>query len=155
MNSRRAKIIVDILMTIFLILSFVRWEASSFAFHAIVGTACKLFFILHICIHRKWIAALTKSCFTGKLNKSLKWKYIVNMLLLAIWTVAILTGFIAVVPFWDGVVGVSIWGRIHGLTARIGLVLILVHAVQHWPQIRSYFGMKKKSANKNPSIQCE
>ena len=42
-NSRNTKIIVDIFMTIFLILSFVRWSGDSgFVFHAIVGTACAL-----------------------------------------------------------------------------------------------------------------
>jgi len=34
MNNKRAKIIVDICMTIFLMLSFVRWGNSNFSFHA-------------------------------------------------------------------------------------------------------------------------
>ena len=46
-NSRSTKIIVDIFMTIFLVLSFVRWNGDSgFIFHAIVGAACTLFFYL-------------------------------------------------------------------------------------------------------------
>ena len=92
-NSRNTKIVVDIFMTIFLILSFVRWNGDSgFIFHAIVGTACALFFTLHVCIHWKWIKAVTKSVFDGKLNQTLKWKYVINMLLLVIWGIAIVTG---------------------------------------------------------------
>ena len=149
MNSRRAKIIVDILMVIFLVLSFVRWEASSFAFHAIVGSACTLFFAMHIFIHRKWIKAVTKSCFAGKLNKALRWKYIIDMLLLVVWSVSILTGFIAIIPFLDEAAGISVWGRLHGITARIGLALVVVHVIQHLPQIKSYLGVKKGAKKKS------
>ncbi|MCL2367555.1 MAG: hypothetical protein FWC72_01020 [Oscillospiraceae bacterium] len=147
MKSKRAKIIVDILMTIFLILSFIRWEDSNFAFHAIVGIGCTLFFSLHIFIHRKWIKAVTKSCFAGKLNKALKWKYIVDMLLLVVWGISIVTGFIAVVPFLGEGAGVSLCARLHGITARIGLGLLLIHVIQHLPQIKSYLGIKKQAKN--------
>ena len=145
MNSKRTKIVVDILMTIFLILSFIRWDASNFAFHAIVGIGCTLFFSMHIFIHRKWIKAVTKSCFAGKLNKALRGKYIIDMLLLAVWGVSIVTGFLAIVPFLGDAGGISIWGRLHGITARIGLVLVIVHIIQHLPQIKSYLGMKKRA----------
>ena len=142
MNRKRTKIIVDILMTVFLILSFIRWEASNFAFHAVVGIGCTLFFSLHILIHRKWIKAVTKSCFSGKLSKALRWKYIVNMLLLLVWGVSIVTGFVAIAPFFSA--GISVWGAIHGVTARIGLALVVIHIIQHIPQIGSYIGMKKR-----------
>jgi len=143
MNNKNTKVLVDLLMTIFLILSFVRWEAANFAFHAIVGIGCTLFFALHILIHRKWIASVTKSCLAGKLNPSIKWKYIVNMLLLAFWAISIVTGFLAIIPFSDEAGGRSLWGGLHGITARIGLLLVVVHAIQHWPQIRSYLGIRK------------
>jgi len=132
---RTTKIIVDILMTIFVILSFVRWEESNFLFHAVVGTACTLLFGVHIFLHRKWLKATTKSVLTGKLNKKLTGKYVVNILLLAIWGVAIVTGFLAV--------GWVAFARLHAVTSRVGLVLIVVHVFQHIPQIKSYMGMKK------------
>ena len=134
-------------MTVFLILSFVRWEASNFAFHAIVGIGCTLFFAIHIFIHRKWIKAVTKSLFAGKLNKALRWKYVIDVFLLVFWGVSIVTGFLAIAPFLDGAGGLAVWGRLHGITARIGLALVVVHAIQHWPQIRSYLGMKKRAKN--------
>ena len=143
-NSKTAKIIVDILMTIFLILSFVRWDGSGFAFHAVVGSACALFFSAHICIHWKWLKAVTKSFLGGKLKKTLRWKYAVDMLLLIVWGVAIVTGFLAIGYFSFGIEGMAWLSRIHGLTSRIGLALIVVHVFQHIPQIKSYLGIKKK-----------
>ena len=148
LKSKRTKIIVNILMTIFLVLSFVRWEGrDGAAFHFIVGSACALFFTIHIVIHRKWIAAVTKSCLAGKLKKAHKGKYIVDMLLLVVWGISIITGFIAIPPFLGEAGAMSWLGRVHGITARVGLVLIIVHIVQHIPQIKSYLGIGKGAKN--------
>ena len=143
-NSRTTKIIVDIGMTIFLILSFVRWEDSNFIFHAIVGTGCTLFFTLHVCIHWKWLKSVTKSFLGGKLNAALRGKYVVNILLLAIWGIAIATGFLAIGYFSFGIEGMAVFSSLHAVTSRIGLVLVIIHAFQHLPQIKSYLGSKGK-----------
>ena len=139
MSSRSTKITVDILMSIFLILSFVRWEDHNAVFHLAVGTACALFFAIHVCIHRKWLKAVTKSCLAVKLNRTLKWKYIINILLLAVWSIAIVTGFLAIGSFAGGIEWMLIFGRIHGITSRLGLALVIIHAIQHREQIVSYF----------------
>ena len=127
------KIAVDICMTIFLALSFVRWDVDP-TFHFTVGIGCAVFFALHVAIHWKWIKAVTKSCFVGKLKKSLRWKYIVDMMLLIVWTISIVTGFLAII--------IDV-GNIHGITARIGAGLVVIHIIQHLPQIKSYFTRKK------------
>jgi len=147
-NNRTTKIIVDILMTIFLILSFIRWEDSHFAFHAIVGAGCALFFTLHICIHWKWLKAVTRSFLAGKLSKALRGKYTIDMLLLIIWGTAIATGFLAIGYFSFGIEGMAWLSRLHGVTSRLGLVLVVIHVFQHMPQIKSYMGIKKKPQNK-------
>jgi len=132
-------------MTIFLILSFIRWEGVDGAiYHIVVGSACTLFFSIHVFIHRKWLKATIKSCFAGKLSKALRGKFAVDILLLVFWSISIITGFIAIVPFFDEREGFG-WGRFHGITARIGLVLIIIHIIQHIPQIKSYLGIKKRA----------
>ena len=147
-HGKTIKIVVDLFMTIFLILSFIRWNGDSgFLFHAIVGTACALFFALHVCIHWKWIKAVTKSVFDGKLNQTLKWKYIINMLLLVIWGIAIATGFLAIGCFSAGIEAMYLFSRLHAVTARIGLGLVAIHIFQHLPQIKSYIGIKNKPRN--------
>ena len=148
MRNRRTKIIVNILMTNFLILSFIRWDGmGGVIYHIVVGSACALFFSAHIFIYKKWIKATTKSCFADKLSKALKGKYIIDILLLVVWSISIVTGFIAVVPFFRESVSGFVQGRLNGLTARIGLVLIIIHVVQHIPQIKSYFGFKRRVEN--------
>ena len=141
MSNKITKIIVDILMTVFLALSFVRWEGDP-TFHLIVGTACTLFFIIHICIHRKWLRAVTKSWLDGKLNKPTKEKYTIDVLLLAVWGIAIITGFLAIAPYIAGVER-SVFGRLHGIFARLGLLLVVIHIIQHRTQIASYFKRNK------------
>jgi hypothetical protein len=131
-------------MTVFLVLPFIRWEQDGATFHFIVGSACALFFAAHICIHRKWIKAVTKSCFAGKLNKNTIWKYPVNMLLLLVWSVSIVAGVLAAGHFVFEIERLSMFGRFHGITARIGLGFVVIHLVQHWKQIASYFGIKAK-----------
>jgi len=148
-NSRTTKIIVDIFMTIFLILSFIRWEDSNFAFHAVVGTACTVFFVLHIIIHRKWIKATTKSFIARKLNKALRGKYIIDLLLLVVWGIAISTGFLAIGYFSFGIDGMARFSRLHAVSSRIGLALVVIHVYQHLPQIASYMGLKKKPSSNN------
>ena len=146
-NSRMTKIIVDILMTIFLILSFIRWEDSNFIFHAIVGTACTLFFAVHVFIHWKWLKAVTKSFLRGKLSKALRGKYVIDILLVIVWSIAIITGLFAIAYFSAGIEGMAGFSRLHALTSRIGLVLVVIHIFQHTTQIKSYFGTRNKSLN--------
>ena len=131
-------------MTVFLVLSFLRWEQDGATFHFFVGSACALFFAVHVCIHRKWIKGVTKSCFAGKFNKNTIWKYPVNMLLLLVWSVSIVAGVLAAGHFVFEIERLSMFGRFHGITARIGLGFVVIHLVQHWKQIASYFGIKAK-----------
>jgi len=130
-NSTKTKITVDIFMSVFLILSFVRWDDENFIFHLVVGCAFTLFYTAHVLIHRKWLNAVTKSAFSGKINKSLKGKFIVDILLIIVWDIAIITGFLAIANR-------AVFGSIHGLSSRVGLVLVLIHAYQHRGQIKSY-----------------
>ena len=145
LTPKQTKITIDLFMTLFLVLSFVRWEGMGGAiYHMAVGSACALFFSAHVFVHRKWIKATTTACFAGKLNKKLRWKYTTDMALLVVWGVSIITGFLAIAPFFTGMAGMGM-ARLHGITARVGLVLIVVHVVQHLPQIKAYMGIRKRT----------
>ena len=146
MAKKRTKIIIDIVMTIFVVLSFVRWDAHNAMFHFIVGTACAAAFVAHVFVHRKWVVAVTISFFTGKIKKKMLGKYLVDLALLLVWDVSIITGFLAIGYFWGGVAEMAVFSRIHGVTARVGLALVIVHVIQHIPQIKSYF---KKRGRQN------
>ena len=146
MNNRKCKIIVDILMTIFVILSFVRWSGDSgFVFHVIVGSAFALLVTLHLFLNRKWVVSVTKSIIAKKANKKTKQLYIVDIILMVIWGIAIVTGFLAIPSFVNDLESFYVFGRIHAVSSRIGAAIILVHVYQHLGHIRSYIGLKKKS----------
>ena len=145
-KSRNTKIVVDILMVIFLILSFIRWQGvNGLIFHALVGSACIVLFALHFCIHWKWVKSVTRSFFAGKISKKLKWKYPVNMFLLAVWSIAAISGVLAIGYFSAEIESLALFSRLHAVTSRVGLVLIIIHILQHIPQIKSYLGVKRKS----------
>jgi hypothetical protein len=145
-KSRSTKIVIDILMTVFVILSFLRWSGDSgFIFHVVVGTACALFFSLHLYLHWKWLRSVTKSLLGGKLNKKLRGKYAVNILLSAVWGTSIITGLLAVGYFFAEAENMAIFSRLHAITSRVGLALIIIHILQHLPQIKSYLGIERKT----------
>ena len=141
---RTVRIAINILMLIFVVLSFVRWEGSDgFIFHAVVGTVCYLLFIIHVFINKKWLVTVTKSIKAGKAKAKLKRQYIIDVLLIAVWGASIITGFLAISYYLNDPENISTLGRLHGVTSRIGVVLIIIHIFQHMRQIRSYFKIKK------------
>ena len=145
MNNRKAKITVDIFMTIFVILSFVRWDGEiGFIFHAVVGSVFALLAAAHLYLNRKWVVSVTKSVIAKKANSKTKQIYIVDMILTVVWGIAIITGFLAIPSFANDVEAFYVFSRIHAVSSRIGAVIILVHIYQHLGHIRSYIGLKKK-----------
>ena len=145
MNNKKAKITVDIFMTIFVILSFVRWDGDSgFIFHAIIGSAFTLLVAAHLYLNRKWVASVTKSIIAKKANSKTKQLYIVDMILIVVWGIAIITGFLAIPSFVNDIESFYMFGRIHAVSSRVGAGVIFVHICQHLGHIRSYVGLKKK-----------
>ena len=145
MSNRKAKITVDILMTIFVVLSFVRWNGNGgLIFHGIVGTAFALLVAVHLFLNRKWIVSVTKSIKAKKANGKITLMYIVDMILIVTWGIAIVTGFLAIPYFVNNSESFHAFSRIHALSSRIGVGIIVIHIYQHLGQIRSYLGMKKK-----------
>jgi len=130
-------------------MSFVRWNGDP-TFHFIVGIACTLFFAIHTFIHRKWLKATTKSYFANKIKPAIVGKYRINMLLLIVWGACIATGFLAVGYLVGGIEWMMVFGRIHGVIARIGLVLTAIHIFQHRAQIMLYINMKRGKQIEKP-----
>ena len=130
------KIIVDILMLVFIILSVVRWESDP-TFHIIVGSGCTLFFIIHFLVNIKPFKAMTKRF--GKLKVMIKLQYTIDALLIIVWSIAIISGFIAIPYYMEEAETAFKIGRLHGIFARVGCGLAGIHLLQHLKQIRSYF----------------
>jgi len=146
MTIRTKRIIVDILMTVCFILSFdIRWPVlgGNLIFHIVAGSATAVLFAVHVWINRQWLISVGKSRRAGKLSKKTKRQYGIDIALLIVWSINIVAGLITM-GYSIAEPGVSNGFRsLHSLTATVGLVLIIVHVIQHARTIRSYVGRKK------------
>jgi len=146
MTIRAKRITVDILMTICFILSFdIRWPVigGDLIFHIVVGSATAVLFFIHVWINRQWLISVGKSRKVGKLNKKTQWQYRVDMALIVVWSINILTGLVTMGYAIAGADVSNGFRSLHSLTATVGLVLVVVHVVQHVRTIKSYFRSKK------------
>ena len=146
MTLRTKRIIVDILMMIFFILSFeIRWAffGGNLLFHITVGSVTAVLFFIHVWINRQWLASVGKASRAGKLTKKTNRQYRIDMALIAVWSINILTGLVAMAYSIAGLGLANGFRSIHSLTATLGLVLVIVHIVQHMGQIKSYFRRKR------------
>jgi len=152
MSLRTKRIIVDILMTIFFVLSFdIRWATVGnfieevVIFHIIVGCITTVLFFIHVWINRQWLVSVGKNRKSGKLNKKTKWMYRIDMALIIVWSLNILSGLAAMAYSLGGIEALHGLRSVHSITATLGLVLVIIHIIQHFGVIKSYFRKKKKA----------
>ena len=146
MTNKQRKITVDVLMLIFVVLSFVRWDgASGFVFHAIVSSIFIILIIMHLWLNRNWIFSTVDAIREKRANKKTKQLFAVNLSLIIVWDITIITGFLAIPSFIYGLESFYIFGRIHAISSRIGAVLIIIHIFQHLAHIRGYLGLTGKN----------
>ena len=65
-----------------------------------------------------------------------------NILLAAVWGAVIVTGFLALGAIAGSIEGLLVFGRVHTLAVRSGLVYTAIHIFQHRKQILLRFGVK-------------
>jgi len=141
MSYRNIKIIIDILMLLLIILSFASWYSAP-TFHIIAGSACTLLFAIHVLLNRKWLESVTKNFKTGKVTARAKRLYIIDFLMIIVWGIATITGFLAIPSYINETENTFGAIVIHGVSARFGCILVVVHIFQHMGQIRSYLTRK-------------
>ncbi|MDR0324841.1 MAG: hypothetical protein LBI19_01930 [Oscillospiraceae bacterium] len=95
-------------------------------------------------MNRKVFAAFSKG--VKRLSTPARIKYFTDCLLLATWSIAVISGLLALLSY-SGVTEISFdIRRFHGLFCRIGGVLIVIHMIQHGRQIISYLKARDNSA---------
>jgi len=72
----------------------------------------------------------------------IKLQYIIDVLLILIWTIVIAAGIIAAFNYLSTGSFSHGLGRLHGVLGRIGCGFIGIHIIQHIKQILSYFKVK-------------
>ena len=135
-----AKIIVDITMLVFVVLSLLRWDGDP-TFHIVVGSVFATLFIIHFLLNAKTFISISKKF--GKFKTQMKLQYIVDAILIIIWLAVMVAGIIAAVSYIDTDSTLHGIGRLHGILGRIGCGFILIHIIQHIKQICSYFKVSK------------
>jgi len=80
-----------------------------------------------------------------------------SILLAVVWGIVIITGFLALGVIVGGIESLVVFGRVHNLAVRAGLVYTVAHAFRYRAQIMSYFGIKigKCSFVKKLGIVCK
>ena len=141
-NMKLAKIIVDITMMVFIVLSLLRWNGDP-TFHIVVGSIFATLFMTHCLLNTKMFISMSKKI--GKLKVQMKLQYLVDIVLIIIWLVVIVAGIISAVSYINADSTIRGIGRLHGMLGRIGCGFILIHIVQHIKQIRSYFKVCKNT----------
>lgn len=149
LKNRSGRVITNILMLVFMIFSFLRWNGDP-TFHVVVGIACGLFFFIHFYMNRKWLRSVAKAFSAGKLRGSTKVRFMTNIALLVIWSVAIISGLIALEVYAGKLrtSDVRVFSRIHAISTRAGGLFVAVHVYQHIGAMKIYF----KRSGKRRSI---
>lgn len=142
MKNKTLRIIIDLLLLLSLIFSIRSWDSNLTA-HITVGIVFAFLLAVHVFLNRKWLISITKTLKARKLNKKIKFQYGINLLLIFVWSIAILSGFPAIgYSMWEKGY-LFIFSRIHGVSVRVGCLLIITHVFQHRKQIGSYIKRKK------------
>lgn len=147
MDSKKVKIIINILLTISLILSF---TINTGVFHIVIGIIFTLLFIAHALLNRKWLVSVTKSLGKGKLTAKTLRMYWVDLALIVLASVCVISGIPMIGEALGGAKGLEVFRQIHHATSRFTLFLTIAHVFQHRGNIGLYF--KKRKAIKIASV---
>lgn len=145
---KRKKLLVDILMLLTFLISFVSgkvlsgWDAVVWL---IVHIAFSVVFIIlvtiHLCINgRGWFDA-GNNLFRGEKYKAVRGRYIIDWLSLIAWVVVSLSGFLAI-GYKLSEDALLLTKVLHSGFSTVGLIIIIVHIYQHKNQITSYFSKR-------------
>lgn len=136
MRIKALKIIINILMVASLIICMPSSHNGDIFQHIIAGFTFTTLAILHFSLNRKWFMSISKAIQLKKLKGSTIRQYIIDWLLITVWVFSIITGFLGLVN--------HVFVGMHGVSARLGCLLIIVHIFQHRKKIISYLSRRKK-----------
>ncbi len=94
-------------------------------FHTFAGMFMSIGIVVHLMLHRKWMAAASRS---SEKSSQLKLNLWLNRLLGLSWLWALLSG-------WHSHLDFSTGSPTHALAAVIMLCILLVHLARHWKWI--------------------
>jgi len=136
MKNRFLKVIVDIIKVY-----FIRWEGDAFISVA-VGTACSLFFAIHIYRNWGWLASTSDDFFSRKLQGKKRWLYLIDLLSIIAWSISAVSGFLLMLAHMYEIESFLIFARIYAISTRTAAYLVVVHILKHLAQFVSYLKLR-------------
>lgn len=150
---KNKKIILDIIMFVLMIL-LMNLLFTGIVLHEIIGLLVFILFIVHKYLNFRWIKTITKSIFSGNtLNSKIKLRYIIDLLLFIDVTLIIISGMIISQVIFVGISNPTIiWSDLHHLFAALGLIIIIIHTLLHYMEMKAIF-KKKLEENKDNKLK--
>lgn len=150
---KNKKIILDIIMFVIMFL-LMRLFFTGILLHEVLGLAVFGLFVLHKIMNFNWIKNITKSIINrNKINGRIKLRYYLDWLLFIDVFLIILSGIIiSQVLFVNLFTYNVIWSTIHHFVAALGFLLMVLHTLLHYVEIKAMF-KKKLLDNKGNKIK--
>ena len=141
MRSKTAKIIVDSLMLVTLVITLVTMRGDMLV-HTIFGALFTLLMFIHVIQTLKWTTGVAKKF--KKLKFNIRSKFIMNKILITIWLICIITGILAGVHTLTGIDALFAVRRVHGITGAVACAVTVIHVFQHRKRLITLFKSKKR-----------
>ena len=143
MKSLTFKFILNIFLFITFLFLMDEWSFLGITFHEIAGLVICLFYILHKALNWQFIKETTSRLF-GRIPGRSRFNYIIDVLLLAGFTLIIISGMgiAKTIDFsWLGFTkdNFIIWRFMHTSVSMIVLMLVGVHVGIHWSWVKARF----------------
>jgi len=144
-KNRKIKITIDILLTVFFVLSYGVYAGMTIPLHMVIGIVATILSFTHVWIHRRRFLPIFRLSTVKKLNAKARWQYGMSLILTITWSICIITGvligFPAILYNLAGTTDLFMFLAAHILTAFFSIILVIVHIIQHRRRIVSYFSI--------------
>lgn len=146
----KKKIILDIIMFVIMIL-LMNLLFTGIVLHEILGIVVFILFFIHKGLNFKWIKNITNNIFKeNNYNKMIKWRYFIDILLLIDIVFIIISGIIiSQVLFVNIFTATTAWSNWHHFASALGLLLIIIHGLLHYKELKIYFKKKIEENKEN------
>lgn len=137
MKIKKAKLIIDIFMFCFLVVSNLPPKRIGLTVHIVFGSLLYFLMVLHIVINIKYFSTINKSF--KKLKGKTKLQLVFDWILIFIFFVSFITS------IFTATTNISAFERVHNIISRVGLAFLLAHIIQHLKVIGTYFKHTKQN----------
>lgn len=146
MDRKKFKILLDVIMLFVYVFLMFGIELSGFM-HEILGIVICILFVMHLCVNRKTIVAISKGVLTKKVSRKVKILTTLDVLLFIIMPVSIVSGILISKDLFNFSFGMNVV-LIHQLSSYAGFIIMLMHIGTHAGYILTFFKIKNKQGQR-------